>query len=188
VLDVGTYDGYWAFELERRGAREVVAIDIDSVAGLDLPAAVRRTMSPAQLDQKIGAGFEIAADVLGSRVTRTVCSVYDLSPERLGRFDLVFCGSLLVHLRDPLLALEKIRSMIGGAGIFVEAFNPGLPMRCAEYKGGRERCVWWAFSRESLHHVFMDAGFGVVELVDVFSFVSLTDHRPVWHAAYRVTR
>ena len=27
-LDVGTFDGFWAFEMERRGAREVVAIDL----------------------------------------------------------------------------------------------------------------------------------------------------------------
>src|SRR5689334_4047032 len=27
-LDVGTMDGFWAFELERRGAGEVVAIDL----------------------------------------------------------------------------------------------------------------------------------------------------------------
>src|SRR5437660_10357912 len=31
-LDVGTYDGFLAFELERRGAREVVAADISSPA------------------------------------------------------------------------------------------------------------------------------------------------------------
>ena len=30
VLDCGTWDGFWAFELERRGAAEVVAIDLDS--------------------------------------------------------------------------------------------------------------------------------------------------------------
>src|SRR5690349_6009710 len=68
VLDVATFDGYWAFEFERRGAREVVAIDIDRVADLDLPAAVRASMSETQLSQRIGKGFAIAADALGSNV------------------------------------------------------------------------------------------------------------------------
>src|SRR5919201_5774181 len=27
-LDIGTFDGFWAFEMERRGAEEVLAIDI----------------------------------------------------------------------------------------------------------------------------------------------------------------
>ena len=37
-LDVGTADGFWAFEMERRGAAEVVAIDIDDPEGYDWPA------------------------------------------------------------------------------------------------------------------------------------------------------
>src|SRR5436190_7114492 len=35
-LDVATADGFWAFEMERRGAAEVVAIDIDPLR-LDWP-------------------------------------------------------------------------------------------------------------------------------------------------------
>src|SRR3954469_15020041 len=36
-LDVGTYDGQLAFELERRGAAEVVAIDLSDHAEWDWP-------------------------------------------------------------------------------------------------------------------------------------------------------
>ena len=41
-------------------------------------------------------------------------SVYDLDPERDGRFDVVVCGSLLLHLRDPVRALEAIRGVCAG--------------------------------------------------------------------------
>src|SRR3954453_948802 len=34
VLDVGTFEGFWAFELERRGA-EVTGIDVDCIQDLD---------------------------------------------------------------------------------------------------------------------------------------------------------
>src|ERR671930_603318 len=40
-LDVGTMDGFWAFELERRGAAEVVAIDVEDPEALDWPASLR---------------------------------------------------------------------------------------------------------------------------------------------------
>ena len=30
-------------------------------------------------------------------------SIYHATPEELGTFDLVFCGSILIHLRDPAL-------------------------------------------------------------------------------------
>src|SRR5579872_3409662 len=36
-LDVGTHDGFWAFEMERRGAAEVVAIDVEDPSELDWP-------------------------------------------------------------------------------------------------------------------------------------------------------
>ena len=41
-LDIGTADGFWAFEMERRGAAEVVALDIDDPDDYDWPGAPRR--------------------------------------------------------------------------------------------------------------------------------------------------
>src|SRR5947209_15128459 len=40
ALDVGTYDGFWAFEMERRGA-SVVAIDLDHLDAADWPPVHR---------------------------------------------------------------------------------------------------------------------------------------------------
>jgi len=40
ALEIGTWDGFWAFELERRGA-EVVALDLDREEDLDWPARRR---------------------------------------------------------------------------------------------------------------------------------------------------
>src|SRR3954451_21387502 len=42
-LDIGTYDGFLAFEMERRGAREVVAVDINDHTKWDWPPDVRAT-------------------------------------------------------------------------------------------------------------------------------------------------
>ena len=109
VLDIGTWDGFWAFEMERRGAAEVVALDLDDEAELDWPprAAPGRS-SPTTLR---GDGFRLAKELLGSKVERVNCNIYHATPEELGTFDLVFCGSVLIHLRDQLLALERIASL-----------------------------------------------------------------------------
>jgi tRNA (mo5U34)-methyltransferase len=116
-LDVGTSDGFLAFELERRGAAEVTATDIDTHRGWDWetgmsqrgPDYLRHVEGPEP-----GTGFATARRLRGSLVRREQISVYDLSPERLGQFDLVVCGSLLLHLRDPLRALESIHSVCSG--------------------------------------------------------------------------
>src|SRR5258705_605478 len=104
-LDVGTYDGFLAFEMERRGAAEVVAIDLDDHQQWDWPARLR-SIAPQRLaalaGPEKGVGFKIAAKALGSRVERVAMSVYRLAEADLGPFDVVVCGSLLLHLRDPV--------------------------------------------------------------------------------------
>jgi len=92
VLDIGAWDGFFSFEAERRGAKRVLATDSHAWWGSKAP-------------------FELARRALGSRVEDMDVDVMDLSPERVGRFDLVLCLGVLYHLRHPLLALEKVFSV-----------------------------------------------------------------------------
>src|SRR5438477_6949218 len=116
ALDVGTWDGFWAFEMERRGA-EVVALDLDDEADLDWPPRRRPATFPEHLR---GQGFRLAKEILGSKVERVNCSIYHAKPEELGTFDLVFCGSVLIHLRDQMLALERIASLTTDTFLSIE--------------------------------------------------------------------
>lgn len=130
-LDVGTYDGFLAFELERRGAAEVLATDIEHHEDWDWPPRARAE-GPGHLAAMAGTkgrGFEIASERLGSAVRRQWCSVYDLSPATVGTFDVVVCGCLLLHLRDPFRALEAIRSVCTGTLVSVEEIDPWLTLR-----------------------------------------------------------
>jgi tRNA (mo5U34)-methyltransferase len=116
-LDVGTRDGFWAFEMERRGAAEVIAIDLDDPDELDFPEP-RPKLSDATREslRRRGLAFDIAHRALGSNVERRNLSVYDLSAEQLGRFDFAFIGTLLLHLRNPVDALAAVRSVLGPDG------------------------------------------------------------------------
>src|SRR5688500_12066412 len=121
ALDVGTFDGFWAFELERRGA-DVVALDLDSEADIDYAPRRRPESFP---DRRRGEGFEIAREMLGSRVERVGGSIYDATPDTLGgQFDLVLCSLVLLHLRDQLLALERIAGLCRGTLVSVESYDP----------------------------------------------------------------
>src|SRR5918998_3227381 len=44
ALDVGTFDGFWAFELERRGADEVVALDVGDAGDAEWPPLQRERL------------------------------------------------------------------------------------------------------------------------------------------------
>jgi tRNA (mo5U34)-methyltransferase len=116
-LDVGTRDGFWAFEMERRGAREVIGIDLDDPSAYDWPEPKPQldAAARAEIDQR-NACFGIARDALGSSVERRVQSVYTLDPETIGRFDFAMIGTLLLHLRDPVGALMGIRRVMEPGG------------------------------------------------------------------------
>lgn len=139
ALDVGCSDGYFTFELERRGA-EVVAIDF-----------VPETYT----------GFATAREILGSKAEYRMDNVYNLSPERYGTFDLVLLMGVLYHLRNPMDGLDAVRSVMkSGAQLFLgtmlideyvqlpdrsittlEALNPAL----------KSIPLWQAYPRDSLN-------------------------------------
>src|SRR5580692_11155084 len=84
VLDIGAWDGWFSFEMERRGAT-VVAVD----------AIKQDTLLEAKR-------------LLNSRVEFVVEDVQRLSPRDIGYFDIVLFFGVLYHLKHPLLALERV--------------------------------------------------------------------------------
>lgn len=167
-LDIGTYDGFLAFELERRGASEVVATDIaghDDWDWLPRDRARRAEADLAEIAGEKGAGFRVAAAALGSSVRREVCSIYDLTPARFGTFDVVVCGSLLLHLRDPFRALAAVRSLC--SGVFLSAETIDLPLSVVQPKRASMHLVGeigqWTIPNAAGHVRMLDvAGFDVV--------------------------
>jgi tRNA (mo5U34)-methyltransferase len=170
-LDVGTYDGFFSFELERRGAAEVVATDISDHANWDWPPDVRADAGErlARLaGPEKGLGFRIAKEMLGSRAERVECSIYDVDPGSLGTFDVVVCGTLLLHLRDPLRALEAVRSVCTGVFLSAEEIRLGLSLRhrgrpLAELNGVGELCQWWVPNAAGHERMVQAAGFEIVQ-------------------------
>ena len=189
VLDVATYDGFWAFEFERRGATEVVAMDIGTWKEIDIPPRIRSEASKEMLDKETGSGFNIARDILGSRVQRKIMNVYDLSPELMGKFDFVFCGDLLLHLMNPMKALQNIHSVVSGFAYIVDVFIPEYgeddSNAILRYTGGTNRMVWWRFGLGCLKKMIKDAGFTEVEVLSKFEFSLHGQQEKYWHVVFK---
>ncbi len=92
ALDIGSRDGFFAFELERRGA-EVLAVDY-------VPCDV--------------TGFKTVAEILGSKATFRQDNIYNLTPDKIGTFDIVLFLGLLYHLPDPIQAINLVRALSTG--------------------------------------------------------------------------
>jgi len=169
-LDVGPYDGALAFELERRGAAEVIAADIADTASWDWPLRLR-VRGPEVRNRLAGvdpgAGFKIAKQALSSKVERVEVSIYELSPESVGEFDVISCGSLLLHLQNPVAGLEAIHSVCRPDGHFLsaETISPGLSLLrpkapVAQFESG-EQCRWWTPNRAGHKALLRSAGFTI---------------------------
>jgi tRNA (mo5U34)-methyltransferase len=170
VLDIGTWDGWFAMEMEKRGA-EVVAID--------------RWDNPR---------FHQIRRMLNSRAEYILMSVYDLDPVKLGHFDVVLFMGVLYHLKHPLLALEKVASVTKGMAavesfVLRERHRPGMgieqyPMM-EFFEGedfGGELDNWLAPTVSCLSALCRTAGFVRVAVENVQEFgAALTCHR-TWAA------
>ncbi|MDX6409829.1 MAG: tRNA (mo5U34)-methyltransferase [Gaiellaceae bacterium] len=167
-LDIGTWDGFWAFEMERRGADEVVAIDLQDMSQWDWPGN-----APAKVKAEWVAGaddfpgYRVAHEALGSRVERREMSVYDLDPAAIGLFDFIFMGSLLPHLRDPVRALGAVRSVMKDGGTFLSAdvFSISMtllhPFRPAANLHGDRNPAWWTPNIQCRKRWVKSAGFEI---------------------------
>ncbi len=167
-LDVATMDGFWAFEMERRGAASVTAIDLEDPEDLDWPASLRAGHDKS-LDASKADRFTLAKRALGSSVERVVLSAYDLSPE-LGTYDFVFCGDLLLHLKDPITPVERIRSVCTGSAIIanvIKRFRFQEKRALAELDG-IDHFEWWTTNLAGLERIVRAAGFARVEVAEPF--------------------
>ncbi|HEY8173166.1 MAG TPA: methyltransferase domain-containing protein [Dehalococcoidia bacterium] len=190
-LDIGTYDGFWSFEFERRGAAEVIGIDVDSPADYDLPRPIKQKLLAEKREseeavkdswsdqmahvgmQWPGTGFRTAAEILGSKARREVLDVYDLAPERFGMFDVVLISQLLLRMRDPQTVIENMLSVTapGGCAIVAEPFDAELERLTkpvSEFVGVTAMGIWWAHSIKSMKRMMEVAGFERIEEVSRF--------------------
>jgi tRNA (mo5U34)-methyltransferase len=193
-LDVGTWDGFWAFEMERRGAASVTAIDIEDPRRWDWPpqamfgAAGRDRLAYLEQFKSGAASFALAREALGSSVERVDCSVYDLDPEVHGTFDFVFLGSLLLHLRDPVRALDRVRSVCSGEAVFAETIEliPTLlrPRTASVRLEGLDESWWWQPNAAAFRRMVLSAGFEIVEQTGVYFLPTGRSHPnpPLWRS------
>ncbi len=125
VLDIGAWDGFYSFTAEKRGAKRVLATDSfvweqQELYGLD-----------KNFWRNFGAskqGFELARRILNSQVEDQNIDVLDITPAKIGNFDIVLFLGVLYHMKYPLLALEKVASVTKELLILETYINPWLSL------------------------------------------------------------
>jgi SAM-dependent methyltransferase len=124
VLDVGPANGFFSFEMEKRGAK-VVALDLGKEADWDavphpdidvafLQGALRNNV------RLVENAFWFTHKLLKSNVRLIYGSVYD-TPNLINKVDVALMGNVLQHFRDPFRAIEQVAKVVGETIIITES-------------------------------------------------------------------
>ncbi len=123
VLDVGAASGFLSFEMERRGA-SVVAYDLCEEQDWDSVPYARHehefvARGRREHVRRLNNSFWLCHRAFGSAARMAHGTVYEV-PEALGPVDVATIGCLLLHLRDPFLALERVLRLVRETVIVVD--------------------------------------------------------------------
>jgi len=160
VLDVGTFDGFYAYLAERRGAARVVAIDNEQYV-----AWVKARWGIALQG---GEGFRAIGELLRSRVEYVRDDAFALADSD-ERFDVIFCFGILHRVENPLGLMRVLGGLLAPGGrLLVETYGIAGDGRAAAHTievqqpGGvyaGDDCVYWGFGAGGLSALATLAGF-----------------------------
>ena len=143
VLDIGCLDGLYSFYAEKRGAREVVSIDINE------EQFGKQTNTKTDWSK----GYLTAHKLLNSKAKYIFpYSVYDLNKEELKQFDVVLFLGVIYHIAHPLLALERINEVVNTGGVLVlEAEISEYVTRFAHKENYKEPSTFTVTAKDAEH-------------------------------------
>lgn len=165
VLDVGTFDGFYAFLAEHRGAARVVAVDNEQYV-----AWVKARWG---IELEGGEGFRAIAELLGSRVEYVRGDALELV-DTGDRFDVILCFGILHRIENPLGLLRLLgRLLAPGGRLLAETYGISDPGRGTEtiievhppgrvYRG--DDYVYWGFGAGGLSALATHAGLARVTI------------------------
>jgi tRNA (mo5U34)-methyltransferase len=167
VLDVGTFDGFYGFLAEARGARRVVVVDNEQYRDW--------VLAGWGVELEGGEGFRTVAELLDSEVEYRHLDAFDLD-QLDEQFDLILCFGILHRVESPLSLLRVLRRRVASRGyVLLETYgvaSPELEHQAAMrvFEAGEvyphDDYVYWGFTGGSLARLADHAGFGRVEIVD----------------------
>ena len=160
VLDVGTFDGFYAFLAEQRGAARVVAVDNEQYV-----AWVRARWG---IELEGGEGFRAIAELLDSRVEYVRGDALALV-DTGERFDLVICFGILHRVENPLGLLRGLAGLLAPGGrMLVETLGVAVDARIEVHEPGDvyrgDEYTYWGFGAGGLTALATHAGFARVTI------------------------
>jgi hypothetical protein len=124
VLEIGTAGGFLCFEMEKRGA-ELIAYDLSpnddwDIVPYDGNVPLEERQNRQDLIRKVNNAWWFSHRLLQSKAKMVYGNIYQI-PAEIGSVQVTTFGSVLLHVRDPFLALQRSASLTNETIIVTEA-------------------------------------------------------------------
>lgn len=170
VLELGTASGFFSFYMESKGAK-VVSYDLSPKYSWDIvPYANRDNRKYIKVRKKhigkLNNSYWYSHRLLNSKNKMVYGEVYNI-PKGIGKFDITTFGCILLHLRDPFLALEKASTLTKETLVITDLIpqesilDPKMPVVYFHPKLNTEDPseTWWLIPPKTLVHFVKILGF-----------------------------
>jgi len=182
VLEMGTADGFACFYMESQGA-EVVAFDLSGAETWDVVPFARDNSKIFNVERKhhierLNNAFWLSHRAFRSKSRMVYGNAYSI-PAEIGDVDIATFGSILLHLRDPFLALHQALRLTRetvvvtdlaeplGVPAVVRRWRQNLPKNLGrpamkflpDWKVSRPQETWWQLSPELIKSFIGVLGF-----------------------------
>jgi SAM-dependent methyltransferase len=169
VLDVGCANGRLSFHIESQGAAEVISFDLDKNGAWDIvPFARWESRDQVVADRKrlidqLNNAYWLGHRLLQSKARVIYGSAYAI-PREIAPVDVTVIGSILLHLRDPFLALQCAAELTQEA-IVVPEYDRGQALEgpylrlLPDYRTVEPKDTWWDISPQWLVQALGILGF-----------------------------
>jgi len=153
VIDVGAASGYLSFEMENQGA-DVVSFDMPDGSYWD--HLIKRGYKKPRAERTNGMfnSYDYLHEKLDSNNKIFRANIYDPLPDELGEFDVAVFGTMLSHVRDPILTLMNILYKVKHHAILINPFQA----RSSFYSNTHGH-TWWMLSQKDIEAILSDIGF-----------------------------
>jgi len=177
VLELGPASGHMSFSMEKMGA-EVVSCDLSEelewdvvpYAGYDYEDQIEQRKLHIR---KVNNSYWLAHEANKSSAKVVYSSVYDV-PDDIGEFDVCTFCTILLHLRDPFLALQRAAAHVKET-IIVTDLVTDIPrekllsnLGMARFVPDAEKCwpsdTWWWLSPGLIREFLRVLGFPRIEV------------------------
>ena len=178
VLEVGTASGFVCFYMEQQGA-EVVAYDLSPRQSWDIvPMATKKLRRVAFLRRintwKLNNGYWLAHRALRSKARVVYGTVYDI-PASIGPVDVSTFCSVLLHVRDPFVALFNAARLTRKTILVTDVVGPPGPdaprvstrplmQFVPDFRNATPLDQWWYLNPEIMVAFLGILGFGNSEV------------------------